>query len=183
MDISEQAGSDMSVSAFPPLARARRSLRPPGARMAGAALWTTRLDRRSAGPLSRQLAAALREAISDGRLDGGARLPSTRALAAELGLARSTVVGVYEQLTTEGFIAARPGSGHTVPARPVDSRATIWGASDGAPPRSPVGQARGLRLTSRQAVLLRGVAPEWRGLPRPFDMGHADIHRRFITTW
>ncbi len=96
------------------------ALRPPGARMGGAALWTVRLDRSSPVALSRQLAAALREAIPEGRLAAGARLPSTRALAADLGLARSTVVGVFEQLTAEGFIAARPGSGHAVPERPEE---------------------------------------------------------------
>ena len=163
--------SEVSVTDLPPPVRARPSLRPAGAKMAGAALWATRLDRRSAVSLSRQLAAALREAISDGTLPAEARLPSTRSLAAELGLARSTVVGVYEQLTAEGFIAARPGSGHTVPARPIESPVAI--AAAGAAPRT----------VSRQAVLLRAVAPEWRGLPRPFEMGHAEIDGRFVTTW
>src|SRR5207249_5638363 len=68
------------------------------ARAAGAALWAPALDRKSALPLSRQLAAAFRAAIAEGRLGAWARLPSTRALAAELGLARSTVVAVFEQL-------------------------------------------------------------------------------------
>src|SRR5215472_13159206 len=77
-----------------------------------ATLWTTRLDRALAMPLSRQLAAALREALSEGRIEAGARLPSTRALAQELGLARSTVVGVFEQLAAEGYITGRPGSGY-----------------------------------------------------------------------
>jgi len=76
-----------------------------------ATLWTTRLDRALPAPLSRQLAASLREALSEGRIEPGARLPSTRALARELGLARSTIVGVFEQLTAEGYIAGRPGSG------------------------------------------------------------------------
>src|ERR1700735_1203119 len=44
-----------------------------------ASLWTTRLDRSLPTPLSRQLAVALREALSEGRIDAGARLPSTRA--------------------------------------------------------------------------------------------------------
>src|ERR1700722_15081772 len=77
-----------------------------------ASLWTTRLDRSLPTPLSRQLAVALREALSEGRIDAGARLPSTRALAAELELARSTVVGVFEQLAAEGYILGKPGSGY-----------------------------------------------------------------------
>jgi GntR family transcriptional regulator/MocR family aminotransferase len=43
-------------------------------------------------PLSRQLAAALRHAVADGSFGAGARLPSTRSLAAEFGIARGTVV-------------------------------------------------------------------------------------------
>jgi GntR family transcriptional regulator/MocR family aminotransferase len=163
----------MLVTAIARPARSRPPQRPTGAKIAGAALWTMRLDRHSPVTLARQLAAALRGAISDGTLGAGARLPSTRALAAELGLARSTVVGVYEQLAAEGFIAARPGSGYSVPARPSESRATMGGVAEGAAPR----------LLSRQAVLLRSVPPERRDLPRPFEMGHAEIDGRFITTW
>src|SRR5690242_19456167 len=99
------------------LAQRSRRLRP-----AGAVLWAPRLDRGSPLPLSRQLAAALRAAIAEGRLGAGARLPSTRALAIELGLARSTVVAVFEQLAAEGYIAAQPGSGYFVPASLIDAR-------------------------------------------------------------
>ena len=49
-------------------------------------------------------------AIRDGRLVAGDRLPSTRALAADLGLARGTVAEAYAQLTAEGFLTARPGA-------------------------------------------------------------------------
>src|SRR5947207_9827859 len=118
--------------------------RPGRSRPAGAVLWAPRLDRGAALPLSRQLAAALRAAIAEGSLAAGARLPSTRALAAELGLARSTVVAVFEQLAAEGFIIARPGSGHAVPARLEESPA-VPGIVYAASPR-PV---------SRQAALLR----------------------------
>jgi len=57
---------------------------------------------------------ALREAIRSGRLAPNARLPSTRALAAELRLARNTVVAAYDQLVAEGYLAARTGSSTTV---------------------------------------------------------------------
>ena len=53
---------------------------------------------------------ALREAIRSGRLAPGTPVPSTRHLAAELGIARSTVVSAYEQLTGEGFLVARQGA-------------------------------------------------------------------------
>ena len=50
---------------------------------------------------------ALREAIRSGRLSAGAQLPSSRALAADLGLSRGTVVQAYEQLLAEGYLTSR----------------------------------------------------------------------------
>lgn len=57
---------------------------------------------------------ALRDAVRSGRLAPGARLPSTRALATELGLSRGTVSAAYDQLVAEGYLAARRGSGTEV---------------------------------------------------------------------
>jgi GntR family transcriptional regulator / MocR family aminotransferase len=54
---------------------------------------------------------ALRAAIRDGRLGAGSRLPSTRAFATDLGLARGTVVEAYAQLRAEGYLDARGGAG------------------------------------------------------------------------
>lgn len=56
----------------------------------------------------------LRDSIRAGRLRPGARLPSSRALAAELGVSRRLVVEAYEQLAAEGYLVARPGSGTRV---------------------------------------------------------------------
>lgn len=57
---------------------------------------------------------ALRDAVRSGRLSPGARLPSTRALAAELNLARGTVSAAYDQLVAEGYFVAHQGSGTEV---------------------------------------------------------------------
>jgi GntR family transcriptional regulator/MocR family aminotransferase len=54
---------------------------------------------------------SLRAAIREGRLAAGTRLPSTRALAADLGLARGTVAEAYAQLQAEGYLTARRGGG------------------------------------------------------------------------
>jgi GntR family transcriptional regulator/MocR family aminotransferase len=54
---------------------------------------------------------ALREAIVDGRLPVGERLPPTRVLAADLGVARGSVAIAYERLVAEGYLTARVGSG------------------------------------------------------------------------
>ena len=77
----------------------------------------------------RRLEDALRDAIQAGRLSPGTRLPSTRSLAADLGLARNTVADAYGQLVAEGWLVAGHGSGTwvaerviAVPARPAASR-------------------------------------------------------------
>jgi GntR family transcriptional regulator/MocR family aminotransferase len=54
---------------------------------------------------------ALRQAIAGNRLSAGARLPSSRDLAAQQGVARGTVVAVFEQLTADGFLESRAGAG------------------------------------------------------------------------
>jgi GntR family transcriptional regulator / MocR family aminotransferase len=67
-----------------------------------------RLERgRSHGPLSAQLERELREAVRSGRLRAGTPLPSTRALALELGVARGLVVAAYAQLGAEGYLQLR----------------------------------------------------------------------------
>jgi len=66
----------------------------------------------------RALEEALREAIADGRLPAGTRLPSSRSLAADLGVARNTVADAYDQLAAEGWLEARRGSGTSVGPRP-----------------------------------------------------------------
>jgi GntR family transcriptional regulator / MocR family aminotransferase len=63
----------------------------------------------SNGSRTSQVAYALIEAIAGGRLHDGDRLPSTRTVATTFGLARSAVVGAYEELTAAGFLVARPG--------------------------------------------------------------------------
>ena len=72
------------------------------------------LDRAALEPLHRQLANGLRDAIRTGRLAPAMRLPSTRVLAAELGVSRRLVVDAYSQLTAEGFLLSLHGSGTRV---------------------------------------------------------------------
>ncbi len=70
-----------------------------------------------ARPRRAQLETGLREAIRCGRLRPDARLPSSRALAGELGVSRRLVVEAYEQLAAEGYLLARRGSGTRVAPR------------------------------------------------------------------
>jgi GntR family transcriptional regulator/MocR family aminotransferase len=57
------------------------------------------------------LQTALREAVRSGRLAAGTALPSSRELAADLGVSRGVVTGAYEQLVAEGYLTGRQGSG------------------------------------------------------------------------
>ncbi|HMJ51219.1 MAG TPA: PLP-dependent aminotransferase family protein [Polyangiaceae bacterium] len=72
------------------------------------------LDRRLAKPLYRQLYDGYRDAILDGRLRPGQRLPSTRTLAHDLQISRIPVVTAFEQLIAEGYLDSRVGAGSFV---------------------------------------------------------------------
>jgi GntR family transcriptional regulator/MocR family aminotransferase len=79
---------------------------------------------------------ALRGAVRDGRLRPGIRLPSSRALAADLGIARNTVAEVYSQLVAEGWLTAQTGSGTSVaPHRAPETGAGAAARPEGAAPR------------------------------------------------
>jgi GntR family transcriptional regulator / MocR family aminotransferase len=75
-------------------------------------------------PLQRAIYQALRAAILERRLVGLERLPSSRALARQLGTSRGTVVAVYDQLLGEGYLSARVGSGTVVSEQLPDSAFT-----------------------------------------------------------
>jgi GntR family transcriptional regulator / MocR family aminotransferase len=81
-----------------------------------AALYAWQIERGSAVPIFRQVYGQMRSAILSRRLAPGAKLPSTRALAAELGVARASVISAYEQLLAEGYLSGRIGSGTYISA-------------------------------------------------------------------
>src|SRR5450755_238811 len=91
------------------------------------------LDRGSGQPLRAQLEAALREAIRSGRLHGGERLPSSRALAGELGVSRGLVQECYSQLLSEGYLTSQTGSATRV-ATGAYPAAAVPAARPAAPP-------------------------------------------------
>lgn len=72
------------------------------------------LDARSPVPLYKQLYERLRRGILSGQLERGMRLPSTRLLASELGISRTTVVLAYDHLLLEGYLQSRVGQGTRV---------------------------------------------------------------------
>lgn len=68
------------------------------------------IDRDGGQPIGVQLVEGLRRGILGGALHAGDPMPSTRGLAAELGVSRSAVVGAYEQLAGEGYLEMRQGA-------------------------------------------------------------------------
>jgi len=99
------------------------------------------------------LEAALREAVQSGRLAPGTRLPSSRALGADLGIARNTVAEAYGQLVAEGWLTARQGSGTRV-------------AGTGAAAPSPAADARSSPGTRVHRYSLRAGLPDLSVFPR-----------------
>jgi GntR family transcriptional regulator / MocR family aminotransferase len=101
------------------------------------------LDPGSASPLHVQLTEQLRQLILSGRLAPGTRLPSSRQLAEELGVSRSTVVAAFEQLASEGYSEGRHGSGVYVASQLPESQLLVRVAkplipkSAGATPAGP----------------------------------------------
>jgi GntR family transcriptional regulator/MocR family aminotransferase len=98
------------------------------------------LDRTVSGPLYQQIVARLRAAIAAGRLAPASRLPASRVLATQLGVARGTVETAYALLAGEGTIVSR-GAGGTVVARELAGRTAALARPEivrrGAPLRGP----------------------------------------------
>jgi DNA-binding transcriptional MocR family regulator len=136
------------------------------------------------GPLAGALAAAVREAVTDGSLPAGTRLPSERDLARTLHLSRGTVVTALAALRDDGWLHTRHGSGSVVrlPAR-LTERTTPWSLDRGgageadldltlavtAAPHEAYLVALG-RAVERSAALLVDSGVATAGLPRLRDL-------------
>ena len=82
-----------------------------------------RLPAAGSRDLLRELHRQFRGAILDGRLQPGARLPATRALAQRLGVSRNTMLAAYDLLLGEGYLLTRPGAGtYVADTLPVSRR-------------------------------------------------------------
>ncbi|MEU6956519.1 PLP-dependent aminotransferase family protein [Streptomyces sp. NPDC045714] len=96
---------------------------------------------------------ALREAVRTGRLAPGTRLPSSRVLAADLGVARNTVADAYAELVAEGWLTARQGSGTRVAQR-------------SAPRRTDPAAARSRPVRPKAGYNLKPGSPDLSAFPR-----------------
>src|SRR5215813_12272305 len=122
--------------------------------------FTLDLNGRS-GPRSSQVAHALIDAIARGQVHDGDRLPSTRTLAVTFGLARTAVVGAYEELTAAGFLVARPGGSTYVEHGAAGaSGAGLPGAGAPGPARPARRQASGVTYDQRPGYADPGLISE-----------------------
>lgn len=84
------------------------------------------VDGRSSTPIFDQLRLGVIDAVRDGRLPAGARLPTVRELAGELGLAVNTVARAYRELETAGIVETRGRQGSFVARRdPTDAAMAV----------------------------------------------------------
>jgi GntR family transcriptional regulator/MocR family aminotransferase len=128
------------------------------------------VDGDSRVPLYRQLYENLRQAILNGQLAPGTRLPSTREVAAELGLSRNTVMNAFEQLLAEGYVEGHVGSGTFVSQALPDELLTARAGSG-----RRFGPRRRRQTLSRRGQLLastpvRACCPSL-GVVAPFRTG------------
>jgi GntR family transcriptional regulator/MocR family aminotransferase len=129
-----------------------------------------RLDRGNGQPIYRQLHRLLQQAILSRELPAGSKVPSSRLLANELGIARNTVTQVYEQLALEGYVTSTTGRGTFVADSAPDD---IVGASEvatlaAAPQPLPARRAlssRGARLIAEAGVSKRQWGAFMPGVP------------------
>ena len=138
--------------------------RGPAAELAGIVI-----DRSASTPLYRQMYDGIRAAILAGQLRTGTRLPPSRALAAQLGVARLTVQTAFDQLTAEGYLEGRHGSG-TYVARTLPD-ALLQVRVSHRPPAAA--DARPQPSAGHGAGHERGFAAIMRreGVPRPLQYG------------
>jgi GntR family transcriptional regulator/MocR family aminotransferase len=97
-------------------------------------------------PLYRQIYEAIRRAILSGEFPPGRKLSSSRALAAELGVSRITVVNAYDQLFAEGYLEGKAGAGTFVAAELPDD--LLQTAAQKTPGPAKPSEALALRLSN-----------------------------------
>jgi GntR family transcriptional regulator/MocR family aminotransferase len=137
-----------------------------------------RIEASSHQTLQDQIYSFIRGSIQDGHIRADARLPSTRALAADLGVSRTTVLLAFEQLKAEGYIVPKQGSGIYIAKDLPDGR--LGPRAVHAEPRvkHPLLSARGRSLASARTADRR-TQPA----PRPFRLGTPAVDLFPVRLW
>lgn len=113
------------------------------------------LDRRQNEPVYRQIYQRIKDAIVQGALLPDTRVPSVRALASEVGVARGTVENAYAQLIAEGFLQSRGQGGTYVSAQLLDA------------PLLPLNRV----AEGRQPIAVNNALSANRTMALPFQLG------------
>jgi GntR family transcriptional regulator/MocR family aminotransferase len=146
-----------------------------------------RIDLDAAAGLQQQIYAEIRRAILEGVVEPGARLPSSRALAQDLGVSRTTTLLALDQLLAEGYLSARRGSGTFVALELPDDlpharapRLQHPARAERADrrPRHPPLSRRGSALAAIPPSALRVGGP-----PRPFRLGVPGLDLFPVRLW
>jgi GntR family transcriptional regulator/MocR family aminotransferase len=152
------------------------------ARVADALTPHLALQREGGEAMHRQLYSTFRSAILDGGFAPGTRLPSTRALADDLGVSRTTVLQAFERLVSEGYATARSGAGTRV-ATSLNTTAhrrsaiRVEGRGARAPERDP-------RLSrASQAMIDEFKSPRPPHRMVPFALGYPAIDEFPVALW
>ncbi|MCL5776951.1 PLP-dependent aminotransferase family protein [Limibaculum sp. FT325] len=141
------------------------------------------LERSQPATLQAQIREVLTGAIAAGRLKPGEPVPSTRAMAGQLGVSRNTVTLAYQALVSEGFLTARERSGYFVDPQAVDGM-----AARPEPAARGDGEGRGIDWRARlveqcddKRLVFRPA--DWQRHPFPFVYGQVDAQVFPIAEW
>ena len=164
--------------------------KPPGPKLPGPKLPGRRrtpllslaLDRTAEVPLQQQLYDQVREVILAGGLAPGSRLPSSRALAAELACSRNTVVSAFDQLLSEGYLEGHAGSG-TFVSRVLPEELLTLAPPAGAAPAAEAPAADPLALLSPRGRALIGLRRTGSGPLRAFLPGAPETAEFPFDVW
>lgn len=148
-------------------------------RSSGELLFSIAVDRSLDRSITTQVYGAMRQLILSGDLAGGKRLPSTRILAKELGISRTTAMAVFERLTSEGLIESRTGSGSYISNMAAATR----------PGQPLLVDTPGVPISTTLADIISDASPRFLQRlshprrPRPFMTGLPDYGAFPLAIW
>ena len=140
------------------------------------------LDSKSKTPLYRQLYEWFRQAIVDGQMRPGQRVPSTRNLAEELKVSRIPVLGAYEQLHAEGYLETFVGAGTCV-ARSIPDDALKPAAGKVRTAMRRISQGKAPRRISRRLASMRMLPQPWLSNPGAFRVSLPALDQFPMAAW
>jgi GntR family transcriptional regulator / MocR family aminotransferase len=140
-----------------------------------AELYAFEVDRAADAPVFRQIYLQLRSAILSGTLRPATKLPSTRELAVQLGVSRSTVVAAFEQLLAEGYASGKKGAGTFIASDLPEPFAAIHGRR-----KRPASVAR-TAASFRELGDFVDVTAQ--SDERPFNLGRTLVDARTAELW